>query len=81
MEELRLPLQSHYARLSAALPTISPSTLNQVRTVEDIILAHLTFKCLVKLAFFAYHRCIVCRDYSEFEPWVRLGTLLASSGV
>ncbi|RDX55688.1 ARM repeat-containing protein [Lentinus brumalis] len=71
VEDLRLPLQSHYARLSSALPSISPSTLNQVRTVEDLLLAHLTFKCLSKLAFWAYHRFTVCRDYNEFEPWVR----------
>ncbi|KAI0719492.1 ARM repeat-containing protein [Cerioporus squamosus] len=69
--DLRLPLQTHYARLSSALPSINPSTLKHVRTAEDLLLAHLTFKCLVKLAFWAYHRFTVCRDYSEFEPWVR----------
>ncbi|KAI0722911.1 ARM repeat-containing protein [Earliella scabrosa] len=69
--DLRIPLQNYYARLASSLPTISPTTLNQVRTAEDLLLSHLTFKCLVKLAFWAYHRYTCCKDYREFEPWVQ----------
>ena len=76
VENLRIPLQTYYARLASPLPAISPGTLTQVRTVEDLLLAHLTFKCLVKLAFWAYHRYTCCKDYSEYEPWVRLGSKL-----
>ena len=41
-----------------------------MRTAEDLLLTHLSFKCLVKLAFWAYHRFTCCRDYTEFAPWV-----------
>ena len=71
MEDLRLPLQAHYARISSSLPSITPASLTEVRTAEDLLLTHLTFKCLVKLAFWAYHRYTCCRDYEEFAPWVQ----------
>ncbi|PIL37210.1 hypothetical protein GSI_00903 [Ganoderma sinense ZZ0214-1] len=71
VNELRLPLQAHYARISSSLTSINPASLSEVRTAEDLLLTHLTFKCLVKLAFWAYHRFASCRDYHEFAPWVR----------
>ncbi|KAM5532278.1 hypothetical protein V8D89_014036 [Ganoderma adspersum] len=71
VEELRLPLQAHYARISSSLTSISPTSLSEVRTAEDLLLTHLTFKCLVKLAFWAYHRFACCRDYQDFAPWVQ----------
>lgn len=42
-----------------------------MRIAEDILLTHLTFKCLVKLALWAYHRFTCCRDYQDYSPWVR----------
>ncbi|TBU32713.1 ARM repeat-containing protein [Dichomitus squalens] len=71
VEDLRLPLQAHYARISSSLSSIAPASLSQLRTAEDLLLTHLTFKCLVKLAFWAYHRYTCCRDYQEFAPWVQ----------
>ena len=70
VEDLRIPMQAHYARLTSTLPSITPATLGQVNVAEDILLAHLAFKCLVKMTFWAYHRYSCCRDYREFEPWV-----------
>ncbi|KAH9943383.1 ARM repeat-containing protein [Epithele typhae] len=71
IEDIWAPMQAHYARLAVALPTISPVTLNQPSVAEDILLAHLVFKCLVKMAFWAYHRFTCSNDYHEFEPWVQ----------
>ncbi len=71
VEDLRLPLQTHYARISSSLASINPASLSQVRTAEDLLLTHLTFKCLVKLAFWTYHRFTCCRDYQQFVPWVQ----------
>ncbi|KAI0375701.1 ARM repeat-containing protein [Pilatotrama ljubarskyi] len=70
VQDLRMPLQAHYARLSSSLPSLTPASLNQVGTVEDLLLAHLTFKCLSRLTFWAYHRYTCCNDYKELEPWV-----------
>lgn len=70
VEDLRIPMQAHYARLTSTLPSITPATLGQVNVAEDILLAHLSFKCLVKMTFWAYHRYSCCRDYREYEPWV-----------
>ena len=53
------------------MTSINPTSLSQVRTAEDLLLTHLTFKCLVKLAFWAYHRFTCCRDYLDFVPWVQ----------
>ena len=71
VEELRLPLQAHYVRISSSLTSINPASLSEVRTAEDLLLTHLTFKCLMKLAFWAYHRFTCCRDYQVFAPWVQ----------
>ncbi|KAL7282456.1 hypothetical protein ACG7TL_003927 [Trametes sanguinea] len=70
VQELRLPLQAHYAHLASFLPSLTPASLNQVSTVENLLLAHLTFKSLSRLTFWAYHRSTCCNDFKEFEPWV-----------
>ncbi|KAI0650678.1 ARM repeat-containing protein [Trametes meyenii] len=69
-QDLRLPLQAHYARLASSLPSLTPASLSQVNAVEELLLAHLTFKCLSRLTFWAYHRYTCCHDYLELEPWV-----------
>ncbi|KAI0352893.1 ARM repeat-containing protein [Trametes cingulata] len=70
VQDLRLPLQAHYARLSSSLPSLTPASLSQVNTVEDLLLAHLTFKCLSRLTFWAYHRYTCCNDFKDLEAWV-----------
>ncbi|KAI0677486.1 ARM repeat-containing protein [Trametes maxima] len=70
VQDLRLPLQAHYARLASSLPSFTPASLSQVNAVEELLLAHLSFKCLSRLTFWAYHRYTCCHDYMELEPWV-----------
>ncbi|KAL1944202.1 hypothetical protein VTO73DRAFT_3387 [Trametes versicolor] len=70
VRDLRLPLQAHYARMASSLPALTPASLNQASTVEDLLLAHLAFKCLSKLTFWTYHRYTCCHDYQDLEPWV-----------
>ncbi|OJT10170.1 Importin-11 [Trametes pubescens] len=70
VRDLRLPLQAHYARMASSLPALTPASLNQTSTVEDLLLAHLAFKCLSKLTFWTYHRYTCCNDYKDLEPWV-----------
>ncbi|KAI0660923.1 ARM repeat-containing protein [Cubamyces menziesii] len=69
-ELVRMPLQTHYARLASFLPSLTPAALSQVSTVENLLLAHLTFKCLFRLTFWAYHRYTCCNDFHDYEPWV-----------
>ncbi|KAI0832484.1 ARM repeat-containing protein [Trametes gibbosa] len=69
-QELLQPLQAHYVRLSSSIPSITPASLNQPTTVEDLLLAHLAFKSLSRLTFWAYHRYTCCNDYKNLEPWV-----------
>ncbi|KAI0638247.1 ARM repeat-containing protein [Trametes polyzona] len=70
VQDLWQPLQAHYARLASSLPSLTPASLSQPSTVEDLLLAHLTFKSLSRLTFWAYHRYTCCKDYKELEPWV-----------
>lgn len=62
-------LQSHYSRVTAAFSTsITPGTINLPRTAEDLLFAHLIFKCVVKVAVWAWNRVANCNDPS-YGPW------------
>ncbi|EMD40680.1 hypothetical protein CERSUDRAFT_111258 [Gelatoporia subvermispora B] len=67
--DLHMILQAHYSRIAAAFPsTLNPSTVSLPRTAEDLFMAHLVFKCVVKLAVWAWHRN---NDHQHLQPWVQ----------
>ncbi|OCH87913.1 ARM repeat-containing protein [Obba rivulosa] len=69
VEELRMVLQGHYSRIAAAFPsTLNPQSIALPRTAEDIFMAHLVLKCVVKLAVWAWHRN---NDHQHLQPWVQ----------
>ncbi|KAH9846976.1 ARM repeat-containing protein [Lenzites betulinus] len=70
VHDLLQPLQAHYVRLSSFIPSLTPASLGQPTTVENLRLAHLVFKSLSRLTFWAYHRYTCCNDYKDLEPWV-----------
>ncbi|KAI0776057.1 ARM repeat-containing protein [Trametes elegans] len=70
VRDLQLPLQAHYARFGPSLLSLTAASLGQVSTVEDLLLSHLIYKSLSRLAFWAYHRCKCCHDYEDLAPWV-----------
>lgn len=69
-EDLHQTLQNHYSRVTASFSTtLNPSSIALPRTAEELLLAQLLFKCLVKVAVWSWHRMGVHRDYHKFEPW------------
>ncbi|KAI0938258.1 hypothetical protein AcV5_001092 [Taiwanofungus camphoratus] len=71
-EDLHQTLQNHYSRVTASFSTtLNPSSIALPRTAEELLLAQLLFKCLVKVAVWSWHRMGVHRDYHKFEPWLR----------
>lgn len=51
------------------MATINPSTISEPRTAEDLLIAHLVYKCVVKLACWVWPR-IKTPDCAKLEPWV-----------
>ena len=49
---------------------LDPSTVATSRSSEDILLAHLIFKCLVKCATWLFHRVKDEHDKAKVTPWV-----------
>ncbi|OBZ76700.1 Importin-11 [Grifola frondosa] len=71
VEELRLVLQGHYSRIASSFPTtLNPSSLASTRIAEDLLLSHLLFKCLVKMAEWSWNRITHCNDYNNLERWI-----------
>lgn len=64
-------MQSHYTTAVAALAELGPTTISNTRTVEDLLIAHLIFKCVVKMACWVWPR-LGGKDpvASRLEGWV-----------
>jgi hypothetical protein len=52
--------------------TLDPTTMSLPRTAEDLLLAHLVYKCLVKLATWLWNRIDKQgkEDFHRLKPWV-----------
>lgn len=67
-----MTLQQHYITTSAPLATLNPLSLSNPHTGENILIAHLVFKCLVKVTVWLWPRITRnARDFGKFSPWVR----------
>lgn len=65
-------IQNYYSAAAVVLTRLDPSTLSLPRTAEDLLLAHLVFKCVVKIATWVWSRCKPSdqASMSKLEPWV-----------
>ncbi|KAH7887621.1 ARM repeat-containing protein [Phlebopus sp. FC_14] len=57
-DKLRDLMLGYYSRLSPVLSSITPVLLNEERTVVTLTVAHLVYKCLVKMATWSWPRII-----------------------
>ncbi|TCD64327.1 hypothetical protein EIP91_004237 [Steccherinum ochraceum] len=56
VEATHLKLQDYYSAINASLAGLSPSSVADSRVAEDLLLAHLSFKCLTKCATWSYQK-------------------------
>lgn len=70
VEQQHLVLQAYYSTVAPFLNALDPTTLSVHRSSEDILLAHLIFKCLVKCATWLFHRVKDGQDKAKATPWV-----------
>ena len=58
VRELQLVLYDYYSKMSASLSigVVTVQTLGLLRTHENILLAHLVYKCIVKMAVWLWNR-------------------------
>lgn len=70
---LHLPFYNHYSRLAGLISAINPATINSPRSDEDLRLAHLVLKCLVKMTTWLFSRIGSTTEpgLKQLEPWVR----------
>lgn len=57
-EDLHLILYGYYSQMSASITpsTITPQSISSTRTHDDILLAHLVYKCNMKMAIWLWQR-------------------------
>ncbi|PCH41237.1 ARM repeat-containing protein [Wolfiporia cocos MD-104 SS10] len=69
-EQIHMVLQTHYSHITASFSSsITPDTISLSRTAEDLLLAHLVFKCIVKIAEWTWNRN-VSNNFEHLAPWV-----------
>lgn len=71
---MRDTLRNHYALVAASFTSsLFPSTVNDPRIAENILLAHLIFKCVVNIGLWVWREAFLHEQYKFLQPWVRLG--------
>lgn len=77
MQELHQTLQGYYSRVASSFPaTVNPTSISQPNVAEDLLFAHLIFKCVVKAAEWTWNR-VTHKTYEHLGPWVRFYALIA----
>ncbi|KAI5123421.1 hypothetical protein M0805_006126 [Coniferiporia weirii] len=70
VENLHQTLGNYYSTLTNNVSTmISPTSISNRTTTDAIFLAHITYKCLCKMAVWAWNR-IGLNSFKELRPWV-----------
>jgi len=73
VEQLHLILFGYYSTMSSSLnSTLNPSSIDSSRTADDILLAHLVYKSIVKMAVWVWNQLQrTGRDrVDNLQPWV-----------
>lgn len=63
-------MQSHYSTAAASLTGLDPTTISSPRTAQNLLVAHLVFKCVVKIASWVYARLKSIDLAGRLEGWV-----------
>ncbi|KZT19271.1 ARM repeat-containing protein [Neolentinus lepideus HHB14362 ss-1] len=71
VEDLHLDFYSYYARLGLTITsTLTPETVSQPRMTEDMTVAHLVFKCLVKMTTWLWQRPNM-DEAQKMQDWIK----------
>ncbi|CAL1700530.1 unnamed protein product [Somion occarium] len=77
VEQLHPILHSHYSTVAASLSSLSPTSVSSLNTAEDLLLAHLVYKCLAKGAVWMWQKMKTPDERLKVDPW--LNDLVQSS--
>ncbi|KAJ3559178.1 hypothetical protein NM688_g492 [Phlebia brevispora] len=70
IEQYYMVLQQHYSTAAVPLATLSPISLSDPHTADNILIAHLVFKCLVKTLVWVWPRIIKNNHgFGQLSPW------------
>jgi hypothetical protein len=73
VDYLHQPIYNYYEELSSIFTsTLNPDTISLPRTAEDLLLAHLVYKCLVKIGAWVWNRLDKQgkEEFQRLQPWV-----------
>jgi hypothetical protein len=72
VEQLHLILYGYYSKISSNLASVlNPSTISVPRTRDDLLLAHLVYKCLVKMTTWLWNKADKGgNEFGKAESWV-----------
>ncbi|KZT12770.1 ARM repeat-containing protein [Laetiporus sulphureus 93-53] len=70
VQQLHLVMMGHYSQVTMSFSSsITPASITQPHVVEDLLVAHLVFKCVVKMAEWSWNR-LVNAKFVDVEPWI-----------
>ncbi|KIM90936.1 hypothetical protein PILCRDRAFT_1173 [Piloderma croceum F 1598] len=74
VDYLHQSLYNYYEELSSIFTsTLNPTTVGLPRTADDLLLAHLVYKCLVKIATWVWNRMDKQgkEEFHRLQPWLQ----------
>ena len=73
VEALHMPFQSYYTIAATVLNRLDLTTANNPQAAEDLLVTHLIFKCLVKIATWVWPRTKTSGrlGIAKLRPWVK----------
>lgn len=68
---IHMIMQNHYSTAAARLASLDPATVSSPRTAQDLLVAHLIFKCIAKMGSWVYSRLKATDEVAvRLEPWL-----------
>lgn len=77
VKEISSKIQGYYFAIASLVSESLSTTIFSPRTTEDILLAHILFKTLIKCALWSYQRA-KGPDQEQVDQWVRMSFDLSS---
>jgi hypothetical protein len=78
VDQIHLKLSGHYTKFTANFSSLNPSSVASPRCADNILLAHLSYKSIVKMATWIWHQSDrPGRDVDKLLPWVSESKLRA----
>lgn len=76
VEQYRFVLYGYYSRMASTFTatTLTPQTIDSQRIFDDILLSHLVYKCIVKMAVWIWNRIdkLSLEERQAYQSWVCL---------